>query len=258
MAPGHAWDGGADGGATVRGVRLLVVEDDTDLADLLGRALRREGYAVDVVGDGSEASWAAQEHPYDAIVLDVSIPAPDGFAVVRALRARGCWTPVLMLTARDGVEDRVTGLDAGADDYLTKPFAVTELAARVRALVRRSPVERPVVLQVDDLRLDPAARTVTRAGQEVPLSPKEFALLHQLMRHPGEALSRTHLIEHVWDFAYDGTSNVVDVYVGYLRDKVDRPFGRRSIATVRGAGYRIDPGPGADGATGHGSSTGPA
>ena len=221
-------------------MRVLVVEDDVDLADLLRRALQREGYAVDVAADGDGALWSAQENPYDVIVLDVTIPAPDGFAVVRTLRGRGNWTPVLMLTARDGVDDRVLGLDSGADDYLTKPFAVSELAARVRALVRRTPVERPVVLQVADLVLDPAARRVTRGGQDIPLSPKEFALLHELMRHPGRALSRTHLIEHVWDFAYDGTSNVVDVYVGYLREKVDRPFGRRSVVTVRGAGYRIE------------------
>ena len=221
-------------------MRVLVVEDDVDLANLLRRALQREGYAVDVAADGDGALWSAQENPYDVIVLDVTIPAPDGFAVVRTLRGRGSWTPVLMLTARDGVDDRVLGLDSGADDYLTKPFAVSELAARVRALVRRTPVERPVVLQVADLVLDPAARRVTRGGQDIPLSPKEFALLHELMRHPGRALSRTHLIEHVWDFAYDGTSNVVDVYVGYLREKVDRPFGRRSVVTVRGAGYRIE------------------
>ena len=221
-------------------MRVLVVEDDVDLANLLRRALQREGYAVDVAADGDGALWSAQENPYDVIVLDVTIPVPDGFAVVRTLRGRGCWTPVLMLTARDGVDDRVLGLDSGADDYLTKPFAVSELAARVRALVRRTPVERPVVLQVADLVLDPAARRVTRGGQDIPLSPKEFALLHELMRHPGRALSRTHLIEHVWDFAYDGTSNVVDVYVGYLREKVDRPFGRRSVVTVRGAGYRIE------------------
>ena len=220
-------------------MRLLVVEDDVDLADLLRRALQREGYAVDLVADGAEALWSARENPYDAIVLDVVIPAPDGFEVVRSLRAGGCWTPVLMLTARDVVDDRVHGLDAGADDYLTKPFAVSELAARVRALVRRTPVERPVILQVGDLRLDPAARQVTRGEQVVALSPKEFALLHELMRHPGRALTRTHHIEHVWDYAYDGTSNVVDVDIGYLRDKIDRPFARRSVVTVRGAGYRI-------------------
>ena len=220
-------------------MRLLVVEDDAALADLLRRALQREGYAVDTASDGAEALWSATENAYDAIVLDVMIPAPDGFAVVRSLREGGCWTPVLLLTARDGVDDRVRGLDAGADDYLTKPFAVSELTARVRAMVRRTPVERPVVLMVGDLRLDPAARQVSRGGTVIALSPKEFALLHELMRHPGRVLSRTHLIEHVWDFAYDGTSNVVDVYIGYLRDKVDRPFARRSVVTVRGAGYRI-------------------
>lgn len=221
-------------------MRLLVVEDDPGVSDLLRRALQRDGYAVDVAEDGEEALWSAQENDYDAIVLDVMIPAPDGFAVVRALRARGCWAPVLMLTARDGIDDRVEGLDSGADDYLTKPFAMSELGARVRALTRRTPVERPVVLRVGDLFLDPGTRRVTRAGKEVGLSPKEFALLHELMRFPGQPLSRTHLIEHVWDFAYDGASNVVDVYIGYLREKVDRPFARSSIRTVRGAGYCIE------------------
>ncbi len=226
--------------ATVTSMRLLVVEDDAGLSDLLLRALQKEGYAVDLAADGEEALWSARENGYDAILLDVMIPAPDGFAVVRSLRAEECWTPVLMLTARDGVDDRVEGLDAGADDYLSKPFSMSELTARLRALTRRTPAERPVVLQVGDLMLDPATHRVTRSGQVVPMSPKEFALLQELMRRPGQALTRTHLIEHVWDFAFDGTSNVVDVYVGYLRDKLDRPFSRRSLVTVRGVGYMVE------------------
>lgn len=224
---------------TVAVMRLLVVEDDGALADLLGRALRRDGYAVDIAPDGEEALWLAQENPYDGIVLDVMIPAPDGFEVVRRLRAAKRWMPVLMLTARDGIDDRVRGLDAGADDYLVKPFAMTELSARVRALTRRAPQERPTAVVVGDLTLDPAGHRVARGVVDVALSAKEFSLLHELMRHPGRALSRSHLIEHVWDFAYNGTSNVVDVYIGYLRDKLDRPFGRRSIVTVRGAGYAV-------------------
>ncbi|GIJ46853.1 DNA-binding response regulator [Virgisporangium aliadipatigenens] len=211
------------------------------MSSMLTRGLRRAGYAVDAVANGTDAVWSMTEVPYDAVVLDAMIPAPDGFEVCRRVRAAEVWTPVLMLTARDATADKVRGLDAGADDYLTKPFALDELLARVRALVRRRPAERPAALTVGDLTLDPAARTVHRGGTPVVLSAKEFALLHELMRHPGEALSRTHLIEHVWDFAYDGGSNVVDVYVRHLREKVDRPFGRESIRTVRGAGYRLDP-----------------
>ncbi len=220
-------------------MRVLVVEDDERLADVLRRALVREGYAVDVAGSGQDALWHVRENDYDAVVLDVMIPPPDGFAVARTMRAEGRWAPVLMLTARDAVEDRVTGLDSGADDYLVKPFALQELYARVRALTRRVPAERPTVLRVGDLSLDPVRRAVERAGTPIELSAKEFALLHELMRHPGEVLSRTHLLEHVWDFAYDGGSNVVDVYVRYLREKIDRPFGASSIETVRGAGYRL-------------------
>jgi two-component system OmpR family response regulator len=222
-------------------MRLLVVEDDPGMAALLTRSLQREGYAVDTATNGQDALWNAHENDYDAVVLDAMIPAPDGYEVCRRLRADGRWAPVLMLTARDAVPDRVRGLDAGADDYLTKPFALTELFARLRSLTRRDPLERPVTLQVADLTLDPVSRTVHRGQTEIPLSPKEFALLHELMRRPGEALSRTHLIDHVWDFAYDGTSNVVDVYIRYLRDKLDRPFGRQNIRTIRGAGYRLDP-----------------
>ena len=223
-------------------MHVLVVEDDVKMASLLRRGLEHEGYAVDVVGTGEDALWAGREMDLDVVVLDAMIPAPDGFEVCRRLRESGVWTPVLLLTARDGVADRVAGLDAGADDYLVKPFAFDELFARIRALVRREPGARPTVLEVGDLRLDPASKVVTRAGSEIELSPKEFALLELFLRHPDEVLSRTQILDHVWDFAYDGTSNVVDVYVRYLREKVDRPFGRSSIETVRGHGYRLRPG----------------
>jgi two-component system OmpR family response regulator len=222
-------------------VRLLVVEDDPAMAAMLTRGLRREGYAVDAVGTGADAVWSITETDYDAAVLDAMIPPPDGFEVCRQIRAAGRWVPVLMLTARDGVLDKVHGLDAGADDYLTKPFDLAELLARVRALTRREPLERPTALRVGDLVLDPASRSVRRGRTPIALSAKEFALLQELMRRAGETLTRTYLIEHVWDFAYEGGSNVVDVYVRYLRDKIDRPFDRNTIQTIRGAGYRLDP-----------------
>lgn len=220
-------------------VRALVVEDEFKMATLVRRALEREGYAVDVAANGEDALWGASEFEYDVIVLDVMIPEPDGIDVCRQLRAKNVWTPVLLLTARDGVDDRVKGLDAGADDYLPKPFSFEELYARLRALTRRSPVPRPAAVVVGDIELDPAAHAVTRAGEPVSLSVKEFALLEFLMRHPGEAVTRTAILEHVWDFGYDGTSNVVDVYVSYLRNKLDKPFGSSSIETVRGIGYRL-------------------
>jgi two-component system OmpR family response regulator len=220
-------------------VRVLVVEDEAKMASLLQRALEREGYAVDVTGDGVDAIWLATENDYDAIVLDVMIPPPDGFDVCRTLRERERWAPVLLLTARDSVADRVTGLDAGADDYLAKPFSFDELSARLRALTRRTVTERPTVLEAAGLRLDPAAHTVTRAEHPIDLSPKEFSLLEMFMRSPGKVLTRTELLEHVWDFAYDGTSNVIDVYIRYLRSKIDRPFDLDSIETVRGVGYRL-------------------
>jgi two-component system OmpR family response regulator len=220
-------------------VRVLVVEDETKMAALIRRALEREGYAVDVANTGQDAVWLGTENDYDSVVLDVMIPAPDGFEVCRQLRAAGRWAPILLLTARDSVDDRVTGLDAGADDYLPKPFSFAELYARLRALTRRGSRERPSVLVVGDLVLDPAAHSVARAGKPIDVSPKEFALLELFMRHPGEVISRTQILEHVWDFAYDGTSNVVDVYVRYLREKVDRPFDRSSLETVRGVGYRL-------------------
>jgi two-component system, OmpR family, response regulator len=220
-------------------MRLLVVEDESRLALLLKRGLEEQGYAVDVSGDGAEALWLASETPYDTIVLDVMLPSLDGLELTRRLRAKRQWTPVLLLTARDAIDDRVSGLDAGADDYLVKPFSFAELVARVRALVRRSRVERPTVLQVGDLRLDPARRRAWRAEAELDLSPKEFALLELFLAHPGEVLTRGRILEHVWDFAHDPTSNVVDQYVAYLRRKVDRPFGRADLETVRGFGYRL-------------------
>ncbi|MCU1459488.1 MAG: two component transcriptional regulator, winged helix family [Actinomycetia bacterium] len=209
------------------------------MADLVRRTLEREGYSVDTAGDGVDGLWMATENDYDAIVLDVMMPEPDGFEVCRTLRDRERWAPVLLLTARDSVDDRVAGLDAGADDYLPKPFSVAELAARLRALVRRGARERPAVATVDDLSLDPATRRVERAGTVIELSPKEFSLLELFMRHPNEVLTRSMLLEHAWDFAFDGTSNVVDVYIRYLREKIDRPFGRDSLQTVRGVGYRL-------------------
>jgi DNA-binding response OmpR family regulator len=218
---------------------VLVVEDDARMAELLRRGLQEEGYAVDAVSTGEEGVWLGTENDYDAVVLDVMLPDGDGFEVCRRLRQADRWAPVMMLTARDAVPDRVAGLDAGADDYLTKPFSFQELFARVRALVRRGVGERPAVLEVGDLRLDPATRRVHRGDEELSLTAKEAALLEYFLRHPGEVLTRAQIIEHVWDFAYDGGSNVVDVYVRYLREKVDRPFGHRSIETVRGAGYRL-------------------
>ena len=209
------------------------------MAALLKRGLEHEGYAVDLAADGGEALWAAREFDFDAIVLDAMIPPPDGFEVCRTLRSEGRWTPVLLLTARDAVDDRVLGLDAGADDYLTKPFAFSELFARIRALTRRDLGARPAVLEVGDLVLDPATREVRRGDTEISLSAKQFAILEQFMRRPGEVLSRADLLEHVWDFAYEGTSNLVDVYVRTLRERIDRPFGVDSIETVRGAGYRM-------------------
>ena len=216
-----------------------MVEDEVKMADLVRRTLEREGYSVDTSGNGVDGLWMATENEYDAIVLDVMMPEPDGFEVCRTLRARERWAPVLLLTARDSVDDRVAGLDAGADDYLPKPFSVAELAARLRALVRRGAHARPAVAAVGDLSLDPATRRVERADTSIELSPKEFSLLELFMRHPNEVLSRSMLLEHAWDFAFDGTSNVVDVYIRYLREKIDRPFGRDTLETVRGVGYRL-------------------
>jgi two-component system, OmpR family, response regulator len=220
-------------------MRVLIVEDEVKMAALIRRGIREEGMAADVAVRGEDALWMAGSTDYDAIVLDVMLPGIDGFETCRRLRTDGVWSPILMLTARDSVEDRVSGLDGGADDYLTKPFSFGELLARLRALARRGPVERPVLLEVGDLKLDPATRQVWRGDDEISLSAKEFSLLEVFMRRPGEVLSRFQLLEHGWDYDYENRSNVVDVYVRYLREKVDRPFDRDSIETVRGAGYRL-------------------
>jgi two-component system OmpR family response regulator len=220
-------------------VRVLIVEDDLRMASLIRRGLVKEGLAADVAPNGEEALLTSKAHPYDAIVLDVMLPGIDGFETCRRLRASDVWAPVLMLTARDSVEDRVAGLDTGADDYLVKPFAFAELLARLRALVRRGDNERPAVLEVGDLRLDPATRDVARGKTEIPLSAKEFALLETFMRRPRTVLSRYDLLENAWDFAYENRSNIIDVYVRRLRAKIDEPFGTHSLETVRGVGYRL-------------------
>ena len=224
-------------------MRILVVEDSAKMAALLKLGLEREGYAVDVTASAVDAVWLACEHGYDAVVLDVILDAAgqqaDGFEICRQLRQAGCWVPVLMVTARDAVRDRVHGLDAGADDYLPKPFHLPEFLARVRALIRRGAVARPAVLTVGDLSLDPARHEVRRAAGLIGLTRTEFALLEYLMRHAGEALTRRRLIEHVWDYAFDGDPRIVDVYVRTLREKIDRPYHRSSLQTVRGTGYRI-------------------
>ena len=211
-------------------MRVLVVEDETRMARLLKRGLEEEGHAVDIAADGPEGLWLATENPYAAIVLDVMLPGFDGFELCRKLRTAGVWVPVLMLTARDAVDDRVRGLDAGADDYLVKPFSLLELAARLRALARRAE---------GDLKLDPASKRAWRGRTELQLSPKEFSLLELFLRHPGAVLTRSQILDAAWDFAYDGTSNVVDQYVTYLRKKIDVPFGRHDLETVRGMGYRL-------------------
>jgi two-component system OmpR family response regulator len=220
-------------------MRLLVVEDEPRMAALLKRGFADEAYSVDIAINGPDALWMGKEHDYDAIVLDVMLPGADGLEVCRSLRAAERWAPIIMLTARDAVDDRVKGLDAGADDYLPKPFSFAELSARVRALVRRGGSERPTVVSVGDLRLDPAQHRAWRGDTELELSPKEMALLELFMRHPDEVITRTQILEHVWDFAYDGLSNVVDQYVSYLRKKIDKPFGRDDLRTVRGVGYRL-------------------
>jgi two-component system OmpR family response regulator len=220
-------------------MRVLIVEDHIKMAALIQRGLRKEAMAADVTANGEDALWMAAATEYDAIVLDVMLPGVDGFEVCRQLRDKGVWSPILMLTARDAVRDRVSGLDSGADDYLTKPFSYAELLARLRALVRRGPVERPTELHAGDLRLDPARHQVWRGDSEIVLSPKEFAILETFMRRPGEVLSRFQLLEHAWDYEYENRSNVVDSYIRLLRRKIDQPFGAHSIETVRGAGYRL-------------------
>ncbi len=220
-------------------MRLLLVEDDTRLAGLLLRGLRAEGYAVDVANTAEEARWLATENPFDVLIFDVMLPDGDGFTLCQELRQAGNWTPVLMLTARDSVNDRVRGLDAGADDYLVKPHSFAELAARVRALMRRGRPERPAVLSVGTLVLDPATHDVRVDGRQVTVSAKEFSLLELFMRQSDRVLTRSEILDHVWDWAYDGTSNVIDVYVRYLRQKIGEGPGVPRIETVRGVGYAL-------------------
>jgi two-component system OmpR family response regulator len=220
-------------------MRILLIEDDARLADTVRRGLREEGMAVDVCADGEEALWRTQAAAYSVLMLDVMLPGIDGIEVCRRLRAEHVWTPILMLTARDSVGDRVRGLDSGADDYLVKPFSFDELLARVRALARRELGQRPTVLVVGDLRLDPASHRVWRGDAEILLSSREVAILEAFMRRPGQILSRYDLLEVVWDGEFDHRSNVVEVAIRRLREKVDRPFGVESLQTVRGAGYRL-------------------
>jgi two-component system OmpR family response regulator len=220
-------------------MRVLVVEDEPKMAALIARGLREEGHGADIAAAGEDAIWMVEAAPYDAVILDLMLPGLDGFATLRRLRENDVWVPVLMLTARDAVDDRVGGLDAGADDYLTKPFSFAELLARLRAIIRRAPGERPTTIEVGDLRLDPAAHRVWRGETQVELSTREFALLELFMRRPGVVLSRIQLLDGAWDLAFESRSNVVDVYVRYLREKIDRPFLRESLETVRGVGYRL-------------------
>jgi two-component system OmpR family response regulator len=222
-------------------MRVLIVEDEEKLAAVIARGLREEGYAADVTNRGEDALWMARAAAYDAILLDLMLPGLGGIDVCARLRASGVWSPIMMLTARDEIRDRVAGLDAGADDYLVKPFSFDELLARLRALVRRTQAERPAVAEVGELRLDPGTRRAWRGETELELSAKEFALLEIFMRSPGLVLSRAQLLDGGWDMAYERRSNIVDVYVGYLRAKVDRPFGTQSLETVRGVGYRLSP-----------------
>jgi two-component system OmpR family response regulator len=221
------------------GVRVLVVEDDLKMAAAIRRALHGAGVTADVIGTGEDAVWMADATAYDAIVLDVMLPGVDGFETCRLLRQADVWAPIIMVTAREAVEDRVRGLDVGADDYLTKPFSLAELLARLRALARRGPTKEAVVLVVGDLRLDPATRQVWRGEHEVVVSAKEFALLDTFMRNAGQVLAHQQLLDAAWDFDYKHRSNVIEVYIRYLREKIDRPFGVVSLETVRGAGYRL-------------------
>lgn len=222
-------------------VRVLVVEDEERLAYGLKDGLEAEGFATDVALNGTDGLWMAREQPYDAIVLDIMLPGINGFQICSKLRSEGIWSPILMLTAKDGELDEAEALDSGADDYLTKPFSYVVLLARLRALIRRGAPERPAVLVAGDIRLDPAARRLWRAATEIAVSPRELSLLEYLMRRQGEAVSKGEILDHVWDFDFEGDHNIVEVYVGRLRAKLDRPFGRKSIETVRGAGYRLDP-----------------
>jgi two-component system OmpR family response regulator len=221
-------------------MKVLVVEDEKGLAAGLRMGLEAEGFAVDVALDGTDGLWMARENPYDAIVLDIMLPGVNGFRICSTLRDDGNWTPILMLTAKDGEHDVAEALDSGADDYLTKPFSYVVLLARLRALIRRGARERPAILEAGDLRLDPAAKRSWRAAEEIPLTSREFSLLEFLLRHKGEVLSKAEILDHVWDYDFDGDANIVEVYVRHLREKIDRPFGRDAVQTVRGAGYRLD------------------
>ncbi|MCU1378877.1 MAG: transcriptional regulator [Acidimicrobiales bacterium] len=221
------------------GVRILVVEDDLHLSRSLARGLRAEGFAVDVAHDGTDGLWQASEQDYDAIVLDIMLPGTNGYRVCAELRERGNWTPILMLTAKVGDLDEAEALDTGADDFLSKPFSFVVLVARLRALLRRGRPERPVVLEAGDLRLDPSAHRVWRGDTEIPLTPRQLAVLEVLMRRLGDTVSKREILDAVWDMAFDGDPNIVEVYVGHLRKRIDEPFGRASIETVRGAGYRL-------------------
>jgi two-component system OmpR family response regulator len=221
-------------------VRVLVVEDEKRLAAGLRKGLEAEGFATDVALTGTDGLWMAREEPYDAIVLDVMLPGINGYAICATLREERVWTPILMLTAKDGELDEAEALDTGADDYLSKPFSHVVLVARLRALVRRGVQERPAVLAIDDLTLDPGAHRVTRGGSEIELTTREMAILEYLLRHQGMVVSKAELLEHVWDYTFEGDDNIVEVYMRRLRNKLDRPFGRSSIETIRGAGYRLD------------------
>jgi two-component system OmpR family response regulator len=220
-------------------MRLLIVEDERRLAEGMKRGLEAEGFAVDTADNGIDGLWLAQQQPYAAIVLDIMLPGISGYTICRRLREQDHWTPVLVLTAKDGVLDEVEALESGADDFLTKPYTFAILVARVRALIRRGDAPRPPVLRVGDLSLDPASRRVERAGQPIDLTAREFAVLEFLFRKPGQVVGKRAILEGVWDFQFDGDPNIVEVYVRHLRNKIDRPFGRSSIETLRGAGYRL-------------------
>jgi two-component system, OmpR family, response regulator len=220
-------------------MRILVVDDDVPVAQAIQRGLRADGFAVDVAAAGDEALWLAGENPYDAIVLDLMLPGVDGHEVCRRLRDRGTWSPILMLTAKSGVDEETGALDNGADDFLAKPFAYGVLVARLRALLRRGGAARPAVLEAGDLRMDPATRELWRGRVPVRLTPRQFSLLELFLRYPGEVLSKRTILDHVWDFAFEGDPNIVEVYVRQLRLRIDEPFGRNALQTVRGAGYRL-------------------
>jgi two-component system, OmpR family, response regulator len=220
-------------------MRVLVVEDEKRLAAGLKKGLEAEGFAADVALNGTDGLWLARENPYDAIVLDIMLPGLNGYVVCGTLREEGVWTPILMLTAKDGEFDEAEALDTGADDYVTKPFSFVVLVARLRALIRRGAAERPAVLESGDLRFDPGARQASRGETNIELTAREMALLEFLLRRKGEVVSKTDILEHVWDYDFEGDPNIVEVYVGHLRNKLDRPFGRTALETVRGAGYRL-------------------